>query len=410
MVVTIEIVLLIIFGFLLLYLALLSILALTARKPFPMTASRYRQLAVIVPAHDEELSIENTLKSLFAVDYPRDCFDVIVIADNCADRTGEIARNRGAVVYERQNHTFRGKGYALQWCFDLLLSGRCTYDGIVVVDADSIVSSNFLSVMNFYLENGAQAIQCSDMVKPRPGAWSAEVTRVGFTLYNYVRPLGRRVIGCSAGLRGNGMCFAADTLRRVPWQAYSLTEDLEYGLVLLLSGISVVFAPEATVHATMPQSADNAESQRARWETGRFPIIRRYAGRLLGTSIRRASFRAFDAFIDLVTPPFVNLLASVTVLLLVNFFLWRLGIEKTAWFTGLWLIPLALCVVHVFVGLYSARADESMYKALLYSPRYALWKLRLYVKLLYRGQAKNWIRTTRESSHEHQEASGRVQR
>ena len=393
-----EIVLLLVFGFFLLYLALLSLLALIARKHSSMESSYLRRVAVVIPAHDEELTITRALRSLLAVDYPQDHFKVIVIADNCTDRTAEISRSMGAIVYERKNLSLRGKGYALRWCFDRLLTGQTAYDAIVVVNANTEVSRNFLNVMNFYLEKGAQAIQCSDMVKPQPGAWSAEVTRVSFTLYNYVRPLGRHVIRCSAGLHGNGMCFDIDILRRVPWQAYSLSEDLEYGLMLLLHGITVAFAPEATVFAQMPQSPGNAESQRARWEAGRFPVVRKYVGLLFTAAIRRMSFKILDASVDLITPPLVNLLVMVAALLSVNLLLWGLGVEGAAQFAFLWSMLLVPGAIHVFVGLYAAGADRSLYVALLSLPRYALWKLLLYLKLLKGRQTENWIRTTREHS------------
>jgi 1,2-diacylglycerol 3-beta-glucosyltransferase len=398
MIVVIEMILFGTFGFFLLYLWLLSLLALTARKRLTIKTSRPRRMAFIVPAHDEELAIKKTLQSLLEVDYPRDYFDVIVIADNCADRTAEIARAAGAIVHERKDTSSRGKGYALRWCFDRLLSKAPSYEAIVVVDADSVVSSNFLNVMSSYLEGGAKAIQSSDMVELQPGSWSPEVTRVGFTLYNYVRPLGRRVIGCSAGLRGNGMCITVDTLRQIPWQAYSLNEDLEYGLVLLLHGISVLFAPEATVYATMPKNPDNARTQRARWEAGRFPVIRNYAGSLVRAAFKHGSFRAFDAFVDLVTPPLTNLVAFVTLFLFVSLLLHWVGIEGTVRFVWLWMMLLGMAGVHVVVGLYVAGADRLMYKALLFLPKYGLWKLKVYLRLLLGKRTDKWIRTTRESA------------
>jgi cellulose synthase/poly-beta-1,6-N-acetylglucosamine synthase-like glycosyltransferase len=398
MIVVIETILFCVFGFFFLYLSLLSVLALVARKRSAVKSSRPQRMAFIVPAHNEELAIEKTLRSLLRVDYPRDYFDVIVIADNCTDRTAEIARREGAIVYERWNVSLRGKGYALRWCFDRLLSEKALYEAIVVIDADSVVSSNFLDVMSSYLERGAKVIQSSDMVELQPGEWSPEVTRVGFTLYNYVRPLGRRVIGCSAGLRGNGMCITVDTLRQVPWQAYSLNEDLEYGLVLLLHGISVLFAPEATVYATMPKNPDNARTQRARWEAGRFPVIRNYTGSLIMAAFRHGSFRALDAFVDLVTPPLTNLVTFVTLLSFGSLFLHWVGIEGTARFVWLWLLLLGVAAVHVVVGLYAAGADRLMYKALLFLPRYGLWKLNVYSRLLQGKRTDKWIRTARESA------------
>src|SRR5699024_5811689 len=140
------------------------------------------------------------------------------------------------------------------------------FDAAVVVDADTIVPGNMLRVMNKYMERGAEVVQGYLTVDSEPDVWTSEIIRIGFTLYNYVRPLARRGLGFSPGLRGNGMCFSVKVLKEVPWNAYSLTEDLEYGIKLMLNNIDVVFAPEAIGFSIVPEKANNAESQRERWE------------------------------------------------------------------------------------------------------------------------------------------------
>src|SRR5712692_8125342 len=120
----VEWVLLAIFGLPLAYLCLLSLLALApgTRRTFK-TAGR-RRFAVVVPAHNEEQTIGPTLRSLLAIDYPRDRFEVVLVADNCTDRTARAGRRSGVRVLERHDSSSRGKGYALRWCFDALLMGR----------------------------------------------------------------------------------------------------------------------------------------------------------------------------------------------------------------------------------------------------------------------------------------------
>jgi 1,2-diacylglycerol 3-beta-glucosyltransferase len=401
MLVVVDIVLLVVIGLLVFYLALLSILALSVRVGRMPAVSAKRKFAVVIPAHNEQLSIAKTLKSLLAMQYPKKFFDVVVIADNCTDDTAAIARRLGAHVYERTDNTERGKGYALRWGFGRLLAPTNEYSALVVVDADSVVSRNFLEVMNYYVDCGAKAIQSSDQVESQPGVWSAETTRLGFALYNYVRPLGRKAFRLSAGLRGNGMCFAVETLHRYPWNAFSLNEDLEYGLFLLSNGVSVTFAPEAQVLATMPSDASNAETQRARWEKGRMPVIRKYAFRLLWSALRNLSFKPVDALIDLLTPPFVNLMGVASMLVGVNFLLWIFGIAPVGLICVGWSIVLVLGGVHVFGGLMAVDMDKGLLKALVYVPRYAYWKLTLYSKLLWRGKTTEWIRTSREHSPGH---------
>ncbi|MDE3056863.1 MAG: glycosyltransferase family 2 protein [Bacteroidota bacterium] len=379
-----------------LYLFMLSVLALFAKKSFHVEAKKRRRFACIVPAHNEELTIEKTLRAFFASDYPPRFFDVIVVADNCSDSTAEIARANGATVYERNDTLRRGKGHALQWCFERLAGAPKRYDAYVVVDADSVVSGKFLHVMNSYLERGFVSVQAADLVEPKPGAWSSEVARVALTLFNYVLPLGRKVIGCSAGLRGNGMCFSSETVRTVPWQAHSLTEDLEYGLLLLLRGIPTVFAPEATVLATMPVRPHNAESQRARWESGRAAMIRRYVPKLLNAVIRHPSLKLVDALIELLTPAFVNMMGIIIAATVVELLLPLAGIRGETVHVGLWVGLLAVCVLYILIGLAASGADALLFKATLYFPRYLFWKIRLYFKLLVNGVVKEWVRTTRE--------------
>lgn len=392
----IEIALLSIFGAIVLYLMLLTLLALTSKKGQPVSKVKYtRRFALVVPAHNEEIAIAQTLDSLLAVHYPQGYFKVIVVADNCTDRTAEIARERGVLVYERTDQELRGKGYALRWCFDQILSKQYVYEAVVVIDADSVVSANFLTVMNYYLEQGAQVIQSCDMVAPKPGIWSAEITRLGFTLYNHVRPLGRKRLKTSAGLRGNGMCFSTLTLRTVPWDAFSVAEDVEYGLHLLLHDIPVVYAPEAEVLATMPENARNAESQRARWEQGRLPVIRRNAGPLLKAVFTRMSGNALDALIDLIIPPLVTVVAAIICCFGVTVALWIFGIDGLELYIAAWAALFLLSLSHVLLGLLAAEADRHLYKALFYIPRYAVWKGYLRLKTM-RGSPTRWIRTTRE--------------
>jgi 1,2-diacylglycerol 3-beta-glucosyltransferase len=397
MLVTIHIFFLAAIGFLVVYLFMLSVLAACARVPRQFETTSERRFAVLIPAHNEEFTIAPTIKSLLELKYPPQNFDVVVVADNCTDRTADLARESGIIVYERTSTELRGKGHALRWCFDRLLSQSQGYDAFVVVDADSVVSKNFLAVMNHYLDRGDNVIQASDLVKPQPGAWSSEMTRLGFTLYNYTRPLGRRVIGCSAGLRGNGMCFAADVLRSHPWEAYTRTEDLEFGLSLFLAGIPVAFAPQASVLATMPQNPQLAESQRARWEHGRFPVIKKYGPLLLRHGLLHASYKSFDVLIDLVTPPLINLMGIVLGILFLATTFYFAGVASMLTFVYLWTCVLFLGILHTFIGLFAARADKFLYKSLVHLPRYALWKVMLYMKLVRHGETNEWIRTTRES-------------
>ena len=76
-----------------------------------------KSFACIVAAHNEQKVIANVVDSLLQQHYPKQLFDIYVIADNCSDNTAQIAAEHGAIVCERANATQRGKGYALEWMF-----------------------------------------------------------------------------------------------------------------------------------------------------------------------------------------------------------------------------------------------------------------------------------------------------
>jgi len=382
---------------LLAYQFILSLLALNAKIQTRFESDSNRKFALIVPAHNEEKIIGKTIYSLSGLVYPKNKYSIFVVADNCTDNTAELARSLGAIVLERTNKKEKGKGYALRWAFDKISRYKEAYDAVLVVDADSLISGNYLEVMNYYLDRGSRVIQSSDLVLPEPGNWSIEATRIGFLLHNYVKPLGRKVLNFNMGLRGNGMCFATDVLKEVPWKAWSLTEDLEYGLILMLHGIKIDFAPEATVLAQMPVEAKNAESQRSRWELGRFQIIRMYTGKFLGKALKKRSASFFDVFIDLITPPFVNMMMLVLISLTAVFGLWLLG------FAGglhliLWGLLAVLGLAYFFTGMYVAGADKDLYKSLFRLPVYIIWKIKVYVKAYKKGKEVNWVRTERDNS------------
>jgi 1,2-diacylglycerol 3-beta-glucosyltransferase len=390
-------VLLFIVGGFLLWLMILSILSFGLRGIASPASRRTRRFAVLIPAHNEELSLAGTIRSLRSVVYPSYAFDVIVIADNCSDDTQGVGRREGALVLVRDNAVLKGKGYALRWAFDRLERGG--YDAYAVVDADTTVSPNFLAVLNAHLEESAGAIQCNDQVRPQPGSWSAEAIRAGFLLYNYTRPAGRKVIGLSSGLRGNGMCFTPEILHQVPWTAYTRAEDLEYSLCLALAGVPVTFAPEATVLATMTSNPQHAESQRARWEGGRFPLMKRFVLPLLLTAIRRRSTMLLDVLVDLLTPALVNLLVVAVMGLIIAVIQWLIVGPAFSSTAMLWFGVVVCGLLHAWLGLRAAGAADLLPRLATIVPRYALWKARLYVKLILRGDTSDWKRTVREPEH-----------
>ena len=84
-----------------LYQLIVSICSLVKLKDKPILEEKQNRFMAIIPAHNEESVIKNLVESLNKQNYPKELFDIYVIADNCTDATAQIAKTAGAIVYER---------------------------------------------------------------------------------------------------------------------------------------------------------------------------------------------------------------------------------------------------------------------------------------------------------------------
>ncbi len=375
-----------------LYLLTLSLAALFQRQPGEApTSAPTTHFALLIPAHNEEAVLGAMLASLSALEYPPKLVDAHVVADNCTDATAAIAREAGVFVYERQDTSELGKGYALRWLLGQVEATGRRYDAYVVIDADAVVSSNFLREMDTRLQAGQAIIQSQYRVQNSQEAWTAGLRAVAFALFNHLRPLGRTALGWSCGLKGTGMCFSAAVVRQFGWNTFSLTEDVDYHVTLLKAGLRVAYAPTAIVWSAMPTSLKQAQSQQMRWERGRLELVRRHVPHLLWQTLRTGNTALFDAAMEILAPP-LSVLAGLIVcccaagFLLPSSFGFRLGLALV--------VALSL---YVLIGLRLARLPLAAYRSLLFAPAYIVWKLWVYGVALVAPGERRWVRTQRKA-------------
>jgi cellulose synthase/poly-beta-1,6-N-acetylglucosamine synthase-like glycosyltransferase len=366
----------------------LELLLLTAAGLFRSHKAEVRSsepfaLTVLIPAHNEKLSIARCVRSIFAADATGVDLRVVVVADNCSDQTASIARASGARVLERFDPNRRGKGYALEFAFATLSdSGTCAF---AIVDADTEIEHNFLIETADAFRSGADATQCRYLVR-NPNS-SIRTRLMGLTLaaYNVLRPRGRSNLGCSAGLYGNGFALSTDTLRAVPYCAYSVVEDLEYHLALLRSGRLVRFLNGTAVYADMPASGPGVGNQRARWEGGRMRMACVQLLPLLKL-IAKGNFRLLEPCLDLLLLP----LAFHVLLLMV------IVPASSVWVRDFAAAGILVALLHLTVAAFAVGNGWRDLGALAAAPLYVCWKL-LLIPRLWQSARKNaeWVRTER---------------
>ncbi len=261
-------------------------------------SSKENSFALIVAAHNEETVVEDIVTSLKAMDYPADKFEVFVVADNCTDKTAEIAKKAGAVVLERFNAEKRGKGYAMEFAFEHIFALKENYEYICVFDADNVVKTDFLTEMNSKINEGYRAVQ-GYLDSKNPGDnWLTFSYSLWYWINNRMSQLARGNLDIGCRLGGTGFAVESELIKTYGWGATCLAEDTEFTLKLALNDIKVGWAHGAVVYDEKPTLLGTSIHQRKRWMQGLSEVATRYVKPLLKKGIKEGSTDAFHMLMN----------------------------------------------------------------------------------------------------------------
>lgn len=345
--------------------------------------------AVIIPAHDEEYSIAATVAALGAE--AEGIADLLIVADNCSDRTAEIAMGRGARTIVRTSTTSRGKGFALAFARDELAKAPPAV--VVIIDADCRMDRPGLAALIDAAATRSNPAQAVNLLYPDLAAPPfVQVSNFAFMLRNLVRQRGLQRLAGRVHLTGTGMAL--------PWQLFaeadlggaSIVEDLNLGVSLAAKGHAPFLVENATVWSAAA-SEEGTLQQRERWEGGFLKDALPAGLRGLWRSLVRLDRQELVAAIDLCIPPLVLLgLIDVAALILLGLIAASTGISYA--FVAVLLASGLAGLAVILAWLREGRAFASP-AALVRLPIYVVRKLPMYARLLVRGAPRNWLRTDR---------------
>lgn len=348
------------------------------------------QAVVLIPAHNEEQGIRATVNGIRAQLAAGD--RLLVVADNCSDRTAEVARAAGAEVLVRDDRDHVGKGYALEFGIRHLRANPPQV--VVIVDADVALTTGTLERLAVTAHASARPVQACYLLRIPLGAGArATVPAFAFRFKNLVRPLGLARLGGGCLLTGTGMAFPWAQLRDAPLASCNLVEDMQLGLDLALAGRSPLFCPEAVVLSDMAPDARSARAQRTRWEHGHLLTLRRQVGRVLGQAWRQGRLELLWLALELGVPPLASLVllwalfgAVATALTLTG----SVPVAIAAGFAGLGL----LLAFSIFAAWWRFARQLLPLRHILAIPCYVFCKMPIYIGFLLKPQ-KEWVRTAR---------------
>jgi 1,2-diacylglycerol 3-beta-glucosyltransferase len=373
---------------------LLSLVRLPFQRPQPhRNPDVAPTLLFLVPAHDEELLLGRCLSALLEQDYPLERREIVVIADNCVDRTSDVAREHSVRVLERTDISERGKPFAIAWALSQLALD--SYDAVVIVDADTEVDRGFAAAMATQAPLNGSVLQPFNDVRNRE---ENALTRMAAVHSMASHGLSFRLKG-RVGLNvplSVGMCLGTDVLKTHGWRAYSVAEDWETYVLLTLRGVPIRPVPHARIYAQEARSLEQSAPQRRRWMAGKLAVLNRNVWPLI-TSSKIGMSQRLDAMAELSFP-------TPTVHLGVAF-----ASAAAAWLMGgvYGVIVAGLCVAsQIRMAIYTLVAialDPEPVRAAAsfrYLPIYAVWRIGITLGVLGGASRRNWVRTARHDDRE----------
>ena len=375
-----------------LYQLIISLCSLVKIKEKPLLVRKNHRFMAIIPAHNEEAVVGNLIDSLKKQNYDKDLYDIYVIADNCTDNTAKIAREAGAIVYERFDETKKTKGYALDWFLKQKIAENAPYDAFFVFDADNIVDPNFIKNMNRKLCQGEDVVQGYRDIKNPTDNWITAGYAIFYWTMHRFYHLARYNVGLSPLLNGTGFMVRFDVVKPDGWDTKTLTEDIEFSLKRIIKGKKLGWATDAIVYDEQPVSFKQSWSQRSRWTVGHIQCIKEYTKKLAVSAKENKTMMNFDGLLYIVgsIPMFVITL----VLLGTNFLMYAGdGMSEYELYINIlkFLIPTFLLPIGtgVLTMLLDRRPVKPMLKGLLCYPIFMGTWLLINFKCLFKRDT-NW--------------------
>lgn len=245
-------------------------------------------VTMIVPAHNEEYTIEETVTSLASVDYyynGKINFELIVCNDGSEDRTGEILEGLKEkfphlrIVTRVPPRSGKGKGFVLNDALEISKG-----DIIAVFDADARVEPDFLNIIVPYLNDPeVQGVQSRIKMYNKDENWLTLMQHVELAGFgNTVRA--KDILGKAGFLGGNGQLVKKEAIYEGGgWDGFAVTEDLNLSVKLMIEGFAIRYCGETWVYQEAVQTWRQLFRQRARWAIGNFETLFIYGTKIINS-------------------------------------------------------------------------------------------------------------------------------
>ena len=310
-----EILILIYLGFTAIYLFIFSLAGLFRRKVPDNGTHNTSRIAVLIPSYKEDAVIVEVAEEALKQDYKKSLYDVVIIADSLKPETLDTLRKLPVKLIE-VSFEKSTKSKALNKAMSQLPDNY--YDIAVILDADNVMESDFLSRINRAFSSNLLALQGHRVAK-NLNNHLAILDALSEEINNHIFRAGHRTLGLSAALIGSGMAFNYDFFKDMMLNVKAIGGfDKEIELKMLKEGHTIEYLHDALILDEKVSHSDVFSNQRRRWLSAQIHYARSISDGFKHL-ILKGNFDYFDKALQMVLPPRVILLGFISIFTVMAF-------------------------------------------------------------------------------------------
>jgi len=374
-----------------LYIFIYGVAGLFYRQKQLKLVKRKRKFAVLIPGYKEDEVIVHVAEEALKQDYPKENYEVIIIADSFKKKTLDELNKLPITVVEVVFEVSK-KSKALNKCMEVIGDD---YDVALILDADNVMNSDVLNKMNAAFERGFVAVQGHRTAK-NLNTSVAILDAISEEINNHIFRKGHRVLGMSSALIGSGMALDYHLFKTTMATVDSVGEDKEVELKIIKDGIKIEYINDALIYDEKTSKSDVFINQRRRWIAAQLSYFREYFIDGLKQLLFKGQVDYFDKVLQMVQPPRILLTG---ILFIITALLWFI---QTINFTTLsslfffnykyWLLLFVVTAFTLVISIPRKFYNVQTLRALLYIPvGFVLMMLSL---MKIKGASKKFIHTT----------------
>ena len=346
-----------------LYLAIFAVASLIKKSSEISKAKLQRRFIVLIPSYKQDAVVEHTVLSILSQSYPQRMFDVTVISDHQSEMTN-MRLAQYPITLLTPNFAESTKAKSLQYAI-LNLPEFKIYDVVVILDADNIVDTEYLTDINDAFETAAtKAIQTHKISRNRDTA-AARMDAVFEEINNNIFRKGHINVGLSSALASSGVAFDFAWFKENVKKTKTSGEDKELEALLLRQGYFIDYFDTIYVYGEKKRTTEKLNEQRGRWANQQFRNFFRNIKYLPG-AIFSKQHDLTDKLIQWMLMPRTTMMGIIMLMSVVLPFIYFTLCIK-------WWIMAALVLFFFALATPDYLVDEMWDKTFLRSPFVTIW-------------------------------------